>query len=411
MYKMYGTSSLYGDGSIYFNPGYQGSFENTYQFDYLPGTTVLVTLDVAYTLGSCCKLMLYAGETTASYVEIQPGVETPITFESTISGLTNLYVKMVLFSYQPDTSPEVTSLTITIKQRTSLYTVAVQVLTDGLSGTGISYSVDRWLENILLDYSWLNPQKHRSALAKIAEAAGGVCYQDREGNIKLISSNTIKNAGAIVETIGQDKIYDSQTPVSSVYNTINVTTNPYQALTDQTVWTLIGDTAIDNLESRTFKVFFTDHEAVIDAYAVLNSTPAGATIDSETWYTWGGSVTVIGSSDGQELDLTVSGKPLALVGQQVVESIDSDSIKRNGSRYLSIEDNRLIQGVEQAQLISDAIRDITADERRDVVLNWRGNPALELGDVVDADTVEGVIVENEINFDGMLTSITRVRKK
>ena len=78
---------------------------------------------------------------------------------------------------------------------------------------------------------------------------------------------------------------------------------------------------------------------------MLNSTPAGATIDSETWYTWGGSVTVIGSSDGQELDLTVSGKPLALVGQQVVESIDSDSIKRNGSRYLSIEDNRLIQGV------------------------------------------------------------------
>jgi len=225
-----------------------------------------------------------------------------------------------------------------------------------------------------------------------------------------LESALYANGNAIKDTILQDRIIDASAPVSEVKNEVRITTSPYVALPQETVWELQGDNIINAGESRTFEIFFSDYDAVIDASAVLSSAPAGATITSEVWYTWGGRVTIEGSAVGQELTLSAVGKPLVIRGSRIITESDSASIRRNGLRSFSIENNQLIQDAQIAEIIGGAIVSTLGNERRDIETQWRGDPTLELGDKISIDGQTGNIVEQQIKYNGALSSSIKVRR-
>jgi hypothetical protein len=386
-----------------------GEWYNSYAFDYLKGASVNVTIIPTWTIPANTAVELYAGESLSTMVQLQPGSFTPVIFSNTDTGSANLFVKVELYSVDGVTFPTVSSLDIKIQQESSLFTVATQVLEDGLKDTGNDYHIDPQLQTIAIPFAWFAPLSHRAAIKKIAEACGGVSYQGRDGKV-IIESPAGDTNGGIVDDIGQDRILDSSTPVSNVINSVQIKTLPYVALSQQTVWEVQGDNIINSGESRTFEVFFTDYDAVIDTAAVLSSSPAGATITNETWYTWGGRVTILGSANNQVLTLSATGKPLVVRGSRVLRTDDSGSIRRNGLREVMFDQNQLIQDPIIAERIANDILGVTATERRDIETSWRGDPTLELGDKIIIDSQTGRIVEQQIKYNGALSSSIKVRR-
>ena len=405
--------NLYGEllynEELYTGPGYSGAWSNSYQFDYLKGTTVVVRVTPTWTVPEGTAVHIMVGEDQSDMMEIQPGVSTPVLFINSTTGPTNLYLRLDITANLYGTSPTIDKLVILVQQTSSLFTVATQVFADGLDGSGTNYYIDPWTQNVIIPYSWFNPVTHRRALGVIAESCGGSVYQDRLGTVRLESALFNGNGGT-VDNIGQDRIIDSTTPVSKIFNRVQINTKPYIAIAEQDVWTLGGDNIINNGQSRTFRVFLNDWDAVIDLYAGLSSAPAGATITSQTWYTWGGNITVLGSANDQVLTLTARGKPLVVRGARLITEDDSASIRRNGLRALAINNNQLIQDPVIAETVAEAILSSTAQERRDIEAQWRGDPTIELGDKVQIDGQDGIVLSQQFRYNGALSSQIKVRR-
>jgi len=85
---------------------------------------------------------------------------------------------------------------------------------------------------------------------------------------------------------------------------------------------------------------------------------------------------------------------------------DEASITDNGMLKYTFPANPLVQTREVAQKIADTLLAYFKNPRRDVEVEWRGNPALLLGDkiaVVDKDeTNEYYVTKQELEFNGAL---------
>ena len=405
---------VHGYGSAaYTDISYTASWTKAFTFTYEAGTTVVVTPVIAGTIPLGSSVKVYAGETIASMVEIPLSVGTGIVFLSTVSGLTNLYVKLSLFTSSRSISPLIDSLDITVAQSTSLYTLATQILADGLEPANAAWDIDTELQKYLIPYAWMKTKSHRQAIGEVAEAAGGVAYQDRYGIVRVEAGNYLQRetSGAALATIGQDRIYGLSSPVSKVKNRIQIQTYPYKQDSSQTVWTIPRAKAINNGEVVEFDITWRDFDAVTDCSAAITSSPAGATITEATYYSYGAHLEVTGSANGQSITaLTITGKPLIVVGGEIVTETDGESIRRNGDKTLAIMENRLIQSDTLAEEIAEAIIATTANEFRDIAIDWRGDPTLELGDKVTVDGFDGVIVTQEFDFDGALKAKAQVRR-
>lgn len=393
---------------------YTATWTKAFSFSYVAGTTVVVLPIITGTIQAGARVQVYAGESIAALVECALDTDTGIAFTSTTSGATNLYVHIVLSTSSRVLNPTIASLNVTIKQSTSLYTLATQIMADGLETANAEWDIDLELQKYLIPYSWMKTKDHRKAIGEVAEAAGGVAYQDRGGIVRVEAGNYLQRetSGAALAVINKDRILGLSSPISTVKNRIQVQTYPYAPGTNQVIWVMSGTKIINSAEILSFDVTWQDNiEAAIDCNLALTSTPSGATISSVTYYSYGAHIEVTGSADGQVINtLTVSGKPLTASGGRIVTETDGPSIRRNGDKTLAIMDNRLIQSATFAEEIAEAIIAITANESRDVSIDWRGDPTLELGDKVTVDGIDGVIVTQEFDFNGALKAKMQIRK-
>lgn len=403
---------LYGERE-YTDTSYSASWSNAYTFTYVAGTTVVVLPVLAAVIPVGSSVRIYAGESIDSMVEIYDGIENGVVFTSTVSGATNLYIRLDLFTSSRAINPIISELYFTVSQSTSLYTLATQILADGLEPANAVWEIDTELQKYLIPYSWMKTQSHRAAIGEVAEAAGGVAFQDRYGVVQVQAGNYLQRetGSPSLETIAKDRILDMTSPISTVKNRVQVQTWPYMPDASQTIWTLSGSKPINAAQVLSFDITWRDIDAAIDCSASVTSSPVGATITKETYYSYGGHIEVTGSANGQSVTaLTVSGKPLIVVGGEIVTETDGESIRRNGDKTLAIMDNKLIQSDSLAEEIAEAIIATTADEFRDVAIDWRGDPTLEPGDKVTVDGIPGVIVTQEFNFNGALKAKAQIRK-
>ena len=378
---------------------YIGIWQDALPFTYEAGATVYITASMVASIPMGTKVLLYCSEDSITWTQINLNQVTYVTFTSSFSGSSLLYVKLELYSYNSLASPIITSLNIFIHQETSLYTIAIQVLSDGLTSRNVSWNVDTELQKYKIPYAWLKTMTHRKALAQISEAAGGVAYQDRNGIIRIEAGNYIerKEGGVSVDTINEDRIFEMSSPVAAAANKVQITTLPYVAQSNQVIWTLSGTNTLVAGEQKTYNVNYSDWEAVIDATASLTGT--GASIIASV-YRFGGADITISASVNVTITLNISGKPLKIVGSQVVTETDGDSIRRYGIKILSINENNLIQSTEISEAIAEDIINITKNPNRNIEILWRGDPTDELGDIVKVIDNNAVIVSQEFELSG-----------
>jgi hypothetical protein len=91
-----------------------------------------------------------------------------------------------------------------------------------------NYFIDDELKLLSVPYAWFEPQSHREALRKIAEASLGQVYCDREDTIRIEGASFLQTQTEPVVTITQDDYFSKSNPAkwSEIRNYIEVETQP-----------------------------------------------------------------------------------------------------------------------------------------------------------------------------------------
>lgn len=292
----------------------------------------------------------------------------------------------------------------------TLYSLAIAVLDDaGLKSE--EYFVDTELQDYTVPYSYFGDQSHREALRKIAEACLGQCYCDRDGIIRLEGPSFLMSQTESVDTLTRDDYFSKDNPVkwSEVANYIEVETQPLKPDALQEVYSSNEAVAIALDEIKTVTVFY-NNTPCINATATITGD---ATLTEATYYSWGANIKVTGTTNGI-FTIAINAQPLKVLNKDRIVRQDADSIADMGIIKYSYPGNPLVQTVSVAETIATNLLAYYKNPRRDVEIDWRGNPAMLLGDrITVTDKLEQndyFVVRQELEFDGALSARLSGRK-
>jgi hypothetical protein len=262
------------------------------------------------------------------------------------------------------------------------------------------------LQSIIIPYAWFNPVAHREALRRIAEAGLAAAFQNRDGKIQ-IESFLITGDEPVLEITEDDYFPPLRAPSrqDQVANEIIVDTQPLRpASTAEEVYRSNEPITIPASTTKTITAFY-NKTPVIDAVATLDSPPAGVAIAEATYYGWGATVKIANSTGtDQQVVLVITGRPLSVQNKERAVARDEASILENGLLTYEFPANPLVQTLAQAQAIANTLLASVKDPRRDIEVEWRGNPALELGDRVTVKGKDYHVIRQEISWQGYLSA-------
>lgn len=298
-----------------------------------------------------------------------------------------------------------------VQQNVSLYTLAEQALQDAGLQPG-EYAIDAALQQTVIPWAWLSPTSHREALRIIAEAALAVVYADRDGVVRVEGMGSVPSTPVLAIT-ADDYFPPLQAPSrqDQVANEIVVITQPLRpADTPQEVYRSTTAISVPAGQTVTVQAKY-NQPPVIEAQASLDNPPAGVSITGATYYAWGAEVSIQNTgASADAVTLVITGKPLSVQGGEQVIVRDEQSITENGVLRYEFPANPLVQTLSQAQAIADALLASAKDPRRDIEVEWRGNPALELGDRVTVAGQDVHVIRQELNWAGALSARLTGRK-
>ena len=314
----------------------------------------------------------------------------------------------------------------TVQVNKNMYELAEIVLQDaGLNRE--QYWIDEELKQFIVPYAYFKPVSHREALRQIATACLGQAYCNREGTIRIEGpSYTLNRVNEIQKTtflqsefpaemsvieaygISIDDYFRKDNPSrqSDIANHVTVETQPLKPDEEQEVYTSNEPIQIQSNETKTVTIQF-NHTPCIDVNVTLEGV--GVIVATDT-YAWGADVTVASSTAG-EFTLKATGKPLKVINKDIIIVQDEKSIIDNGIIRYKFPGNHLIQSRAIAETIAEKLLQYYKDPKRDLTMDWRGNPSLELGDIVTVnDYVRGdeeergyyYITKQELEYAGYL---------
>lgn len=282
-----------------------------------------------------------------------------------------------------------------VYQNVNLYDIAEMILQDAQLAPE-DYVLDEGLRNITVPYIWFGRVSHREALVKIAEAALGRVYCDRQGRINVVVFNV---ADYYIYDYDYDKsIIDLHRPIalSQITNKVEVSSKPRVLGQEQVVFTSIEEIVLQGNEEYTETISFTQ-TPVMSVLAPTIEGTFGASVQSYKTFAWGMEITYVNT---YEFEATISkvevrGRPLVVEGERVAIAEDFESIRSNGEQAYKIESD-FIQSYQKASIIAQDILDTYSEPRHDATIESRGNVALTLADRVRVPTKQGTMIDHVI---------------
>lgn len=197
---------------------------------------------------------------------------------------------------------------------------------------------------------------------------------------------------AHVLDIASNDYFTRSEPAKSeeIVNRVEVVTSPIQPAADPSeVWSGEGYSLASNA-SITLEVEYKNDDLpylTTGASATVTPTTPGANVavTSATYYAFGASITIKNNEGStQGFSVSISAKQFQKIGSRVSVAEDYASQRENGLLVHEYKGNHLIQTDTIAAQIAAKLLAGFKDARKDVEIEWRGNPALELKDVIRA---------------------------
>jgi hypothetical protein len=321
-----------------------------------------------------------------------------------------------------------------VSQNVSLYALAESVLQDaGLKSA--DYILDPALQQFVVPYAWFDSMSHRDALRVIAEAALGQVYCDREGRVRVTVGQTYQPTTQRLFLEGAP--FPAEVP--AVYEAYGISPDDYFSLsTPSRQGQLANEIIVDTQPLRTAamsEVYRSNEPIVVPVGQTVNIVAhynippvinASARLEGATdtdiltadYYGWGAEIVLYnaGTTD-EQVTLIIEGQPLQVQNKERAVAKDDASIRDNGRLRFEFPANHLVQSLPVAQQIASGLLSSYKDPRRDIRLEWRGNPALELGDLITVPespdkTRRGyfVVVRQELTWAGALSAVVEGRR-
>lgn len=291
-------------------------------------------------------------------------------------------------------------------QNINLKDLAEDVLIDaGLEAS--EYNIDPALASITVPWGWFDDQTHRECLRMIAEACVGQVYCDRLGVIQIMGPLTFL-ASDLDLAITSEHFERIKRPYRPGYaaNSIKVNAHPLRTGALEELYRSEEITLAPGI--GVYRVSFNTIPS-INASASLENELYSSIVDQE-FYSWGAIITVenIHASASDTFTLVLEGNPLTTPNKMPSIAQDLDMVQEDGEAWYIFPHNHLVQNSSMAQDLADSLLESYKQDRLDVELDWRGNPALELGDVVELPDFEDIttdkfeVVRQSLKYDGSL---------
>jgi hypothetical protein len=253
---------------------------------------------------------------------------------------------------------------------------------------------------------------HREALRCIAEAGLAAAFQNRDGKIQ-IESFLITGDEPVLEITEDDYFPPLRAPSrqDQVANEIIVYTQPLRPVTTpEEVYRSNEPIPFAAEEMKTITIHY-NQSPVIDTIITNQGDTTRIDIVRINRYAWGADIT-LANSTGQvaEAIIVATGRPLVAQNKERAIARDEASILENGVLRYEFPANPLVQTLDQAQAIADTLLASVKEPRRDIEVDWRGNPALELGDRVTVKGKDYHVIRQEIDWAGALSARLTGRK-
>lgn len=279
----------------------------------------------------------------------------------------------------------------------SIAHIATDILTDaGLSAE--EFHIHEFYEYVYLPYAWFEQNTpHREALRLLADVGMATVYVDRD-NIVQFEPVGIAGDEPVLE-IGADHYFSLDNPLryGDVVNRIAVEVAP-RKLSDAREEVFKGEYSLGRNE--TLRLTATFGKPANDI--VLTTNVPAVTASVVAAYATHADIELKNTSGSpRTVELVAEGKVLEELGKEQLTRVDSDSILDMGEITHNIS-NHLIQTTSTAATLAEALIAFAADPKRGVEIEWRGDPALELGDVIKAKGGNFMITKNELTWTGGL---------
>lgn len=274
------------------------------------------------------------------------------------------------------------------------------------------YAIDAELDVDTIPYVWIDRTNCREALRVAIEAGLASGYADRLGVLQIEGPNYLKaNSATSLRTIMASEYFGRKNPsrYSTISNVVKVKTFPL--VPDSSASSVYANDSVQVPAYTTVEVEVNFSESpCIDAVASLVGSPAGLSITDAEYHSSGAVLTIENTLSVQQVaNLDVQAKILRVVGSRTAVARDEASITEFGEQVYEFPDNPLVQDYELAEKIANGILSIYSSARRDLSQEWRGDPALELGDRITTDssrttTDDFWIIRQTLSWDGTLSA-------
>lgn len=277
----------------------------------------------------------------------------------------------------------------------------------GSRGADLSYYTDLGGGWLRFDYAWTANKDGTIGLLLGGYPPAGQMYD------AIFRNAYLSHQPRVALDITPDEYYRLANPMrpNQVANEVIVSTSPLRpADVPEQVYRSNEPIQVPAGKAVTVTVYY-QKTPVIDAIASLDGAPAGVAITQATYYGWGAEVTIqnTGGTDADVI-LVVIGRPLSVQNRERAVARDEASIIENGVLRYEFPALPLVQSLAVAQEIADRVLASAKDARRDLEIDWRGNPSLELGDVVRVKGRNYAVIRQEIRWVGALSAYTTGRR-
>ena len=309
----------------------------------------------------------------------------------------------------------------------SLYDLAQYVLTDAKENIPLQdlrWDISMDLQSITIPVGWFGKVSYFDAIKAIAECCIGHAWMNRDDELKIYPD---KLTGTTDLTITRDDYFNKSQP-SNVGEMKN-----YVEVTLQTIYKQDTDDEGESIEkpivhegkqynvpansTLDIEIEYSSSPVSESESSIVNITAGSPVITATKYYTYGCTITVQNTSKTEAATFEIEVKAwqwdVSYSNEIIIEKTDS-LIQEYGKKEYKFE-NHLVQSYGVGKLIAETLIDNYSLLRSDVDLNWRGDPRLEVSDVIDVpeyktSTAQFVVQKNNWQYDGGLRCDTEARK-
>jgi len=289
----------------------------------------------------------------------------------------------------------------------TLYDLLTTVLTSAKTNipmADLEYTIDEELKNYTVAFGYFPRQSYFKCIKQIVEACMGQAYMSKLDVLTVVGPS---DAGTTTGyAITKDSYYNHTQPAKSdeLYNYVSV---PVTAITEQDDSSDVYTSDAITLEADEEKIIDIEYSSypTINVSAALDDpdddTVVGAdiVIVSSVFYSCNATVTIKNNGASSEsCKVVLSGTAYDANSDTVVDKSDAGSIAEYGKIKYDYTANHLIQTNVMAATIATTLLDSYKTWRKDTNIVWRGDPCLELRDLIQMPEYKRFGIDNEATF-------------